>query len=220
MQASSRVYLHSFLAWLAIAISLFAPAGTLDIGSFWIYLGICGAVLGYRAYSFNPELANERFRPGGTRLSPVYLLIPARLIVHWVIAGLDRGRFHWSDTVPMSVQIAALIIFALCWVVIIWAVRVNQFFSSIPRIQSDRNHHVITAGPYGWVRHPGYAAGIIATLVSGIALGSWFAAVAGAIGVPFLLRRARNEDMLLRAQLFGYAEYAHRVRYRIMPYVW
>ncbi len=220
MQASPPVYLHSFLAWLAIAISLFASAGTIDILSFWIYLGICGTVLGYRAYSFNPELAQERFSPGGARLSPWYLLIPARLIVHWVIAGLDRGHFHWTDSIPMGVQIAALVVFALCWVVIVWAVRVNRFYSSIARIQSDRNHHVITTGPYRWVRHPGYAAGIIASIVSGIALGSWFAAVVGTVGVPFLLRRARNEDKLLRTQLFGYDEYAHQVRYRIMPYVW
>jgi hypothetical protein len=24
------------------------------------------------------------------------------LLVHWVIAGLDRGRLHWTDAVPAS----------------------------------------------------------------------------------------------------------------------
>jgi hypothetical protein len=22
--------------------------------------------------------------------------------MHWIVAGLDRGRFHWSDDVPDS----------------------------------------------------------------------------------------------------------------------
>jgi protein-S-isoprenylcysteine O-methyltransferase Ste14 len=53
---------------------------------------------------------------------------------------------------------------------------VNRFFSSVVRIQSDRGQHVVTAGPYAFVRHPGYSAGILIMLASGIALGSWLAA--------------------------------------------
>ena len=35
-----------------------------------------------------------------------------------------------------------------------------------------------------------------------------------------ILRRTVVEDRLLREQLEGYAAYAERVRYRIMPGVW
>ncbi|WP_456815267.1 methyltransferase family protein [Bradyrhizobium sp. USDA 4529] len=56
--------------------------------------------------------------------------------------------------------------------------RVNRFFSSVIRIQTDRGHHVVTTGPYAFVRHPGYIAGILIILASGPALGSWLAVCA------------------------------------------
>src|SRR6516162_6254027 len=43
----------------------------------------------------------------------------------------------------------------------LWAMRVNRFFSSVIRIQTDRGQHVVTTGPYAFVRHPGYTAGIL-----------------------------------------------------------
>jgi protein-S-isoprenylcysteine O-methyltransferase Ste14 len=36
------------------------------------------------------------------------------------------------------------------------AMTVNRFFSAVVRIQRDRGHNVVDAGPYAIVRHPGY----------------------------------------------------------------
>ena len=52
---------------------------------------------------------------------------------------------------------------------------VNRFFSSVVRIQAERGQYVVTAGPYAYVRHPGYLAGILIMVASGPALGSWLA---------------------------------------------
>jgi hypothetical protein len=30
------------------------------------------------------------------------------LLIHWVIAGLDRGRLHWTDNVPQWLQALGL----------------------------------------------------------------------------------------------------------------
>lgn len=80
---------------------------------------------------------------------------------------------------------------------------------------------MVTAGPYAFVRHPGYAAGILVIAASGIALGSWFAvAFVLAANVPFILRRLIVEDRVLRAQLAGYEDYAQRVRWRLLPGIW
>jgi protein-S-isoprenylcysteine O-methyltransferase Ste14 len=69
--------------------------------------------------------------------------------------------------------------------------RVNRFFSSVIRIQTDRGQHVVTTGPYAFVRHPGYTAGILIMAASGPALGSWLAtALLVIFSVPFLLYRA------------------------------
>jgi protein-S-isoprenylcysteine O-methyltransferase Ste14 len=97
---------------------------------------------------------------------------------------------------------------------------VNRFFSSVVRIQRERGHALVTTGPYRWVRHPGYAAAIPAAVASGLALGSWISAAVGALGVPLILWRMVGEERTLRAELPGYAGYARRVRWRLLPGVW
>ena len=99
--------------------------------------------------------------------------------------------------------------------------RVNRFFSSVIRIQTDRGQHVVTTGPYAFVRHPGYTAGIVILAASGPALGSCLAAALLVIfSLPFLLHRAITEDRILQAELAGYSDYAARVRWRLIPGIW
>jgi protein-S-isoprenylcysteine O-methyltransferase Ste14 len=96
--------------------------------------------------------------------------------------------------------------------------RVNRFFSSVIRIQTDRGQHVVTTGPYAFVRHPGYTAGILIIAASGPALGS--AALVVIFSLPFLLYRAITEDRILQVELAGYSDYAARVRWRLVPGIW
>ena len=137
-----------------------------------------------------------------------------------VVAGLDVGRFHWSDGVPSAVQGAGLLAVAAALAVVVWAMVVNRFFSPVIRIQSDRGHHLVTSGPYRYVRHPAYAAFPFLMVGSGLAPGSWLAALIGLLLVVPVLRRAALEDRVLREQLEGYAAYARQVRYRMFPGVW
>jgi protein-S-isoprenylcysteine O-methyltransferase Ste14 len=97
---------------------------------------------------------------------------------------------------------------------------VNRFFSSVVRIQQERGHHLVTSGPYRWVRHPGYAGAIPAVAASGVALCSWLATAIGVLGVPLLIGRTIVEDRVLRAQLPGYDNYAGQVRWRLLPGIW
>jgi protein-S-isoprenylcysteine O-methyltransferase Ste14 len=70
------------------------------------------------------------------------------------------------------------------------------------------------------VRHPAYAAFPFLMVGSGLALGSWLAALIGLLLILLVLRRAALEDRVLREQLEGYAAYARQVRYRMFPGVW
>jgi hypothetical protein len=58
--------------------------------------------------------------------------------MHWIIAGLDRGRFHWSDDVPGWPQGVCLFTVGSGYALALWAMRVNRFFSSVIHIQTDR----------------------------------------------------------------------------------
>jgi protein-S-isoprenylcysteine O-methyltransferase Ste14 len=220
MTVRSRASVQSLLFVFLLAATLFVAAGRVDIVEFWVYVAIVAAVSALSLAILDPDLMQERMRPGGRRVGLRFLPIVILMFLHWALAGLDRGRLHLSDTVPPALEAMALALFGLAWMVFVWAMYVNRFFSSIPRIQSERGHAVITSGPYRFVRHPGYLAALLAAVTSGIALGSWISTFIAPIALVLLVRRLLVEDRLLQRELPGYADYAARVRYRLVPGIW
>jgi protein-S-isoprenylcysteine O-methyltransferase Ste14 len=214
-------YLQSALFLILAAVALFASAGTVAILGFWVYLSILAAIILASLLVLDPGLLRERMRPGGQRPPLGLHLFTIVLFLHWIVAGLDRGRFHWSDSVPLWIQALGLIAVAGGYALCFWAMAVNRFFSSVVRIQAERGQYVVTTGPYAYVRHPGYLGGILIMVASGAALGSWLAAVLLVVpSLPFLLHRAVTEDRVLIAELPGYRHYARRVRWRLLPGIW
>lgn len=134
---------------------LFGSAGRLDLPMVWAYLCIfAGLLLAFAIITSrkDPDLLQERRRAGeGAKTWDRVLLAIYGVLFFatWIVAGVDVGRFHWSDTVPLRLQIAGLaactVAFGLVW----WATWVNTFFSRVVRIQEDRGHRVVTAGRTG-----------------------------------------------------------------------
>jgi len=214
-------YFQSALVLIGAAAALFASAGTFAIAAFWVYLAILAMVFVASFAMLDPGLLRERMRPGGKPPPLGLKLFTVVLLLHLVVAGLDRGRLHLSDGIPPWLQATGLAVVAAAYALVLWAMRVNRFFSSVVRIQLDRGQRVVATGPYSFIRHPGYAAGTLIVLASGIALGSWLAAVLLVVtSLPFLFYRAITEDRVLLAELPGYREYAGRVRWRLIPGVW
>jgi len=151
-------YLRAGMLLLAAAAALFGSAGTFAILSFWLYWALLVAVFIAAFALLDRGLLQERMRPGGKPTPLGLRLLNVILLAHWVIAGLDRGRLHWSDSVPLWLQLFGLFIIVAAYALVFWAMLVNRFFSSVVRIQSDRGHVVVTGGPYAFVRHPGYIA--------------------------------------------------------------
>src|SRR5216683_2914367 len=129
-----------------IAAILFGSAGRWDLPMFGVYLGLWLLFALITAASIDLDLMKERLRPraGGKDSLPLLrLLAAASLGGHYVVAGLDVGRYHWSGTVPLGAQVLGLIGLAAALAIIRWTQHVNRFFSSAMRIQRDRGQHVI-----------------------------------------------------------------------------
>ena len=211
----------SIVVGALFAAILFGCAGRWDLPWFWAYLGVWTAAMVAGSFLIDPTLVQERLRPGpGGKDYLTNFVLLILWVGQFVVAGLDVGRFHWSDNVPLAMQVVGLVAMAAALAVEVWAVAVNRFFSSVIRIQTDRGHHLITNGPYRYVRHPGYAAAPYLQIGGGLALGSWLAALIGLLMALLLMRRVFLEDRILREQLEGYAAYADKVRYRVFPGVW
>jgi len=129
------------------------------------------------------------------------------------------GRFHWAPAPPWAV-IAGYVLMVLGRFGSGWAQAVNRHFEPSVRIQTDRDHHVVTTGPYAFVRHPGYVSGAILVAGMALALGSLWALLPAALVAVVLVIRTTLEDATLQRELPGYAGYAARVRSKWIPGVW
>lgn len=136
-----------------------------------------------------------------------------------LVAGLD-ARFGWSPSMSLAAKIAALLLILAGFALSSYALIENRYFSGMVRIQTERDHQVVSSGPYRWMRHPGYAGGMLVYLSSALLLGSWWALLPAALASAILILRTSLEDRTLQEELSGYHEYAARVRYRLLPGIW
>lgn len=206
------------------SVCLFGSVGRLDWLNAWVLLGLnfVASIVTTALLWRNPELLAERSNIKAGKswdkaiVGIVVLLGP---MATWITAGLDT-RFHWSDGMPPVAFIVGVVVAVLAAALIAWAMRSNKFFSSVVRIQKDRGHVVVTSGPYRFVRHPGYTGMSVFTLATPLILNSrWAFAPAMATAATAVLRTAL-EDRTLHNELDGYADYARRVKYKLVPVIW
>lgn len=206
---------------LLVAALLFGSAGRLDWWPGWLLVGLFSAYSLALSLRAGALLEARRYRPQDTPPAELALLIavPVLMVVMLGVAGLE-ARAGLPSRISLVLQIAG-------WVVLLpaaWlatrALLANPFAIAFSRIQPERDQQVITHGPYRLVRHPVYAGAIAFALGAPLGLGSAWALLPGGVLAALFVARTVREDALLRAQLPGYAEYAARVRYRLLPRVW
>jgi protein-S-isoprenylcysteine O-methyltransferase Ste14 len=220
--------------WLTLAVEalifsalLFGAAGTILWPAGWAYLIIffIGALwITLLLARHDPELLAERMKspvqPDQPFWDKVFLLAMAVAWCGWlVLMGLDATRFRWS-AMPVWLQCAGGGVMALSFRMIARVYRENTFLAAVVKIQTGRGHRVVSTGPYAMVRHPLYAAVLIHLPASALLLGSWYGLAASFVLAGGVAFRTAMEDRELQRGLEGYTEYAARVRYRLIPFVW
>lgn len=217
MSALWRGLALTVLYWAA----LFGLAGRLDLPQLWLFWGIGALAMLAGTLTIPAVVVKEQVRPapgGFDRSGRIGVMVLSSLV--GLVGALDVGRFHWPDSVPSPLQLAGLLAYAAGIAFLIWAMAVNEFFSPVIRVAAERGHRLVTAGPYGWVRHPGYLGMIVGYGASGLALGSWTAFALSFATAMLVLRRVVLEDRYLQQHMAGYPEYTRRVPYRLIPGLW
>ena len=208
----------SILICAAIAAATFALAGTVDLPFFWAVFVIQAIVAVICIYILEPALLHERMKPQGKDEDKFGRhIVTVLYLISLIIPALDVGRAHISDNVPLVVQILGVVLSALGWAGIVWAMRINMYFSSAIRLQPDRNQQVITTGPYRVIRHPGYSFAALGFLGQSMMMGSWLGFLPTILLVVDFIYRSFLEEKILIDGLPGYKAYMARVKSRWVP---
>ncbi|MEN8247835.1 MAG: isoprenylcysteine carboxylmethyltransferase family protein [Bacteroidota bacterium] len=203
-------------------VFLFLSAWTLDWFWGWIYMITGVVLLIFNLFVLPGEVIEERGRKK-TNVKKWDKLLSAinafPIMGIYIVSGLDY-RLGWSAELANYIHIIGLILYISGSLLFTWSMIANKFFSTMVRIQTDRNHQVVTKGPYQFVRHPGYVGFILMFIVTSIVLGSLYALILSGIVTLILIIRTALEDQTLKAELEGYTEYAGKVKYRLLPFIW
>jgi protein-S-isoprenylcysteine O-methyltransferase Ste14 len=202
-------------------------SGRWDWWEAWAYALICifgFAISRVLAARRHPDLLAERARflhhenaKSWDRLLAPLVGLGGGLVP--LVAGLD-ALFDWSTTFSLPAKIVSLAILLAGYALGAYALIENRFFSGMVRIQTDRGHQVVSSGPYGWMRHPGYAGALLTYLATPVFLDSQWALLPAVFITLTLVIRTDLEDKTLQNELAGYRDYAGRVHYRLLPGIW
>ena len=222
-----RLIIQMVLLLVAFAVLLFPAAGTWSWLQAWALIaefGVLGLSVGLWLAHYNPGLLRERM--GSVAQSEqmgwdkIFLLLIMVLWCIWfVVMALDARRMQGSGfSLPWQVIGALFIAFSMYTSYRIF--RENSFAAPVVKIQRDRDHKVITTGPYSLVRHPMYAGASFMFVGIPLLLGSWWGLAFAPLFIVAVAIRSVLEERMLEAELAGYAEYKRSVRYRLMPLIW
>jgi protein-S-isoprenylcysteine O-methyltransferase Ste14 len=222
-----RLIVHTAVWLVILGAILFLSAGTLNWPEAWALLvgsGGLGLVSALIIARHDPQLMRERMRgPIQSEQKPwdkaLLAVVFVLCIAMFVVAGLDAVRYHISN-MPVWLEVLGAASIALAIYIFHVVMRTNSYATAVVRIQDERGHQVISTGPYAFVRHPMYSGAVLYFLGIALLLGSWYAVAIAVVLIALFGLRAVWEENTLIAELPGYAAYAERVRYRLVPGLW
>lgn len=204
-----------------LAVLVFLPAGTLKFANGWLFMGalfIPMIIMGLVLYFKSPDLLKKRLesKESESEQKAVVALSGIMFLGGFAAAGLTY-RFGWVSFPKWAVIIGA-VLFLLSYAMYAEVMRENAYLSRTVEVQE--NQKVIDTGLYGIVRHPMYTATVLMFLSIPIILGSAVSFVIFLIYPILIAKRIGNEEKVLEQGLEGYAEYKHKVKHRLIPFIW
>ncbi|WP_343208842.1 isoprenylcysteine carboxylmethyltransferase family protein [Anaerolentibacter hominis] len=209
------------LGIVLMGLLLFVPAGTIHFQRAWLLLALlfipmlaAGIVLFMKAPMLLKKRMNSKEKEPEQK--SVILFSSLIFISGFILAGLDF-RFQWTQ-LPVPAVIFGAILFLLAYGLYLEVMRENAYLSRTVEIQ--KNQKVVDTGLYSLVRHPMYMAAALLFLSIPFVLGCAAAIVPFLFFPAVLVKRIKNEEIILENGLQGYQEYKAKVKYRLLPFIW
>lgn len=225
---TKHMIIQTVETWLfgvvTLGLALFLPAWTFNYWQAWVFIVVflgSTTIVGIDLALHNPELVERRKKVGPTAeqsltqkvIITLSLTGCAGLVVFCALAY----RFVWAP-VPAYISWVGDVLVALGYLIDWFVFKENSFGAA--SIQTFEGQHVVSTGLYAYMRHPMYMGVLVMMIGVSLALGSWWGLVVVALLTLVLVWRILDEEHFLKRELAGYSEYAQKVPYRLVPYLW
>ncbi len=206
--------------FITVGLLLFIPGtfnylyGWLFIALLFIPMFIAGIILLFK----NPELLKRRLNAKEKESVQKEVLIYSALmfISGFIIAGFNY-RYQWI-ILPNIVVIIASVLFVIAYILYAEVLRENAYL--LRTIEVTKDQQLVDTGMYGIVRHPMYMVTLILFLTMPLILNSLISFIIFLIYPFIIIKRIKNEEIVLEKDLKGYKEYENKVKYRLIPFIW
>ena len=221
----TKFLIKTLITSLVFSLILFISAGKTNYFQGWLFLAtnILTGLMNFWTIRNDEALMSERSTIGDNAQSWDKRILGISALIYLlnvILAGLDSGRFQWSPYFHWSVYAIGILLTILGQIVFLTARKQNKYFSSVVRIQTDREHKVCDTGLYKIVRYPGYVGMTISLISIPLVTGSAWSLITTFIAIILLFIRTYLEDETLLKELTGYKEYSEKIRERLIPRIW
>lgn len=149
-----------------------------------------------------------------TRLFPLLLWLAQGFAVY-LAGGI---AYKW---LPVDIWFyIGLGLFVLAELIVLWAHAVNAAFLCPPGILPEGSLSPVAKGPYSIVRHPACASVFIRCLGLCLVFPHLYVAEVGLFAMLLSIILTALEDRALIKTYPEYSEYAQKVEFRLIPYLW
>jgi protein-S-isoprenylcysteine O-methyltransferase Ste14 len=192
----------------------------------WLFIGvfICYAFL-YTLYALikDPEIFLKRAKYttddfAHKSFSDKKILLRGLVLLAFMVIYPALEHAAGNQPLPWMIELVGFLGVIVGLIGLTYVNIVNRYASKGLVIHKD--HELITAGPYQYVRHPLYALVIPFILGTPLLLGSFIGFLASWLFIPLLIYRIQIEEQMLIDHLPGYSEYMQQVPYRLIPKVY
>ena len=224
MKVAIQAIASGLIGLVVFGLLVFWPAGTFDYWQGWAFIAVFAAstmIPSLYLAAKNPAALERRMYAGpAAETRPLQKLIISFAFVSLgatiVVSALDF-RFGWSS-VPAAISVIGDVLVALGLGISMIVTIQNGYAAANVKVESGQD--LVSTGLYGVVRHPMYFGNVVLMIGIPLALGSYWGLLFVIPGLAVLATRILDEEKVLTQQLAGYRDYAQRVHYRLVPYVW
>jgi protein-S-isoprenylcysteine O-methyltransferase Ste14 len=111
-----------------------------------------------------------------------------------ISAAFNVGAIVLTPAIPAARALSAVLVYLFALALFFWAVRVNRQSSLSAAFSPDSPRHLVTRGPYRWVRHPFYCAYLMTWTAGFVATGRWWLLPSIALMFIVYLKAAQVEE--------------------------